>query len=590
MGGAKKDEEKKEDKKEEKKEKRELNPEHIGFHTLSHERGLWYGNGDPTSCFPFINRCVLKPYTLHKLDGRYPYVYFDINGYKGHCQASEFAGRLKALGYPISKDYQVRQLTEFIVNESKMWECYTEPGYILETDNMEVVRRKERLKNTLGSKGLSEDEIDDAVNVMETDPPHILRLIDHSGTQKRIEGSVPITPSLDEVSGPLLDLYNATSDKKAFIIAFSYALFAPLAPFVRSKRIFFPNLLFMGYPESGKNSLLNLFMGKMWGMEEENIKVSGDFRTEFASMVNLGGSGLPIVVNDLDQDSYERLRSYLLEGAMNPKGGSRGRMSLEVQHYETLRGICISSNYLRVGGPEFTSRFLVHVMESIGDDPDFWNNVAARLENGMYPVASMFVDFVNSVGTDVFLDYFKEGRLNVKRTMLEIGVQMLQRVLQKADPSFTISADQYQYEEYREDELSVFIGWVQMQSRKLEKEASIYQGYSDEHGTRILEIPENLMYIRKKDNTYTVFSSAWNDFIRMHKEFPYRNMSLFAHAFPGVLEVSQRKFREPDKPGKPRTTYYVLLVKSEYEEPAEEVKEKPSEENPSQKKFGEIFT
>jgi len=190
------------------------------------------------------------------------------------------------------------------------------------------------------------------------------------------------------------------------------------------------------------------------------------------------------------------------------------------------------------------------------------------------------------VGTDVFLDYFREGRLSVKRTMLEIGAQMLQRVLQRTDPSFTLQADCYKYEEYREDELSIFIGWIQMQSRKLEKEASIYQGYSDEHGTRILEIPENLMYIRKRDNTYTVFSSAWNDFIRMHKEFPYRNMSLFAHAFPNVLEISQRKFREPDKPGKPRTTYYVLLVKSEYEEP-EEVE---AEEDQKQKKLGGIET
>jgi len=48
----------------------------------------------------------------------------------------------------------------------------------------------------------------------------------------------------------------------------------------------------MGYPESGKNSLLNLFMGKIWGMEY-NIKVTGDFKTEFASMVNLGDRACP---------------------------------------------------------------------------------------------------------------------------------------------------------------------------------------------------------------------------------------------------------------------------------------------------------
>ena len=88
MGGVKKDEEKREDKKEIKKQ---LNHEHIGFHTLSHERELWYGNGDPISCFPFINRCTIRPYTIQKLGERYQYVYFDINGYKRHCQASVMA-------------------------------------------------------------------------------------------------------------------------------------------------------------------------------------------------------------------------------------------------------------------------------------------------------------------------------------------------------------------------------------------------------------------------------------------------------------------------------------------------------------------
>jgi len=588
MGKSRKNEEKKNEGKKEKVKrevKRQVDYEHVGFHTISHEGGLWYGNGDPTACSPIIRRCTIAPYTLRKIDDAYPFVYFDINGFRGHCQASEFAGRLRALGYPISKDYQVRQLTEFIVHEARSRECYHEPGYSLEIDNVEMHKRVERLKSILGN--VSEDEIADSIDVMEADPPHILKLITHSGTQRAIEGSLPYIPSLDEVSETLFELYDATSDKKAFIVAFSYALFAPLAPYIRSKRLFFPNLLFMGYPESGKNSLLNLFMGKMWGVED-NIKVTGDFRTEFASMVNLGGSGLPIVINDLDQESYEKLRPYLLEGAMNPKGGSRGRASLEIQHFETLRGICVSANYLRIGGPEFASRFLIHVLESVGEDPDSWNSIAAKLENGMYPVARLFVDYVNSISVDAFLGYFKEGRLNVKKTMIEIGAQILQRIFQKVSPSFTIPRDYLGYEEYREDELSIFVGWVQMQYRRIEKETSIYQGYSDEHGAKILELPEKLMYIKRKDNVYTIFGSAWNDFLHSHKEFPYRNMSLFAHAFPGVLEVAQRKFKEPDKPDKPRTTYYVLLLKSEYEEPPEEIFEKSGAGDPQQKKLREV--
>jgi len=78
--------------------RKEIDPEHLGFHTLPHEGGLWYGNGDPTACSPIIRRCTITPYTLRKIDEAYPFVYFDINGFRGHCQASEFAGRLRALG------------------------------------------------------------------------------------------------------------------------------------------------------------------------------------------------------------------------------------------------------------------------------------------------------------------------------------------------------------------------------------------------------------------------------------------------------------------------------------------------------------
>jgi len=70
--------------KEEKKKEKDLNPEHIRLHTLPHEKGLWYGNGDPTTCNLIISRCTITPYTLLKIDEAHPNVYFDINGFRVH--------------------------------------------------------------------------------------------------------------------------------------------------------------------------------------------------------------------------------------------------------------------------------------------------------------------------------------------------------------------------------------------------------------------------------------------------------------------------------------------------------------------------
>jgi len=71
------------------------------------------------------------------------------------------------LGYPISKDYQVRQLTEFIVHEAGSRECFPETWYSLEIDNVKMHKRVEKLKSMLGS--VSEDEIEDSIDIMKAD-------------------------------------------------------------------------------------------------------------------------------------------------------------------------------------------------------------------------------------------------------------------------------------------------------------------------------------------------------------------------------------------------------------------------------------
>ena len=151
-------------------------------------------------------------------------------------------------------------------------------------------------------------------------------LITPDRTPAKFEESF-IMRDLESVVEDLKELYELTIDKKAFVVAFSYSLISPFAYMVRQRRLFFPNMIFLGLPETGKNALLNLFLGSMWN-NEEHILTTGDFMTEFATMVNMSGSGLPVVINDLSQESFEKMRKYFMEGSMNPRSGSRGKSGI----------------------------------------------------------------------------------------------------------------------------------------------------------------------------------------------------------------------------------------------------------------------
>ena len=358
--------------------------EHLGFHIYLHDGhpGIYYGHiteDGSFECTPISLHTHIDPYILTKGKEKIPYVHYTIQGMSSHCPISEFAVRLKSFGIPMYTR-ETRELTNYLLSVSRIEELYEEPGYIFSENKNETYRRRKKIEETI-RQALAGEENEEVETVLNGDEFVIkeIRVITPRSTPHKYEDPDWEEKNLDETLDSLYTLYNLTEDKKAFLIAFSYSLFAPFASEVRKRRLFFPNLMFLGLPETGKNSLLNFFLAKAWDMET-NIKVTGDFKSEYASMFNLSGSGIPIVINDLDQNGYDRLKPYLLEGAMNPKGGSRGRPTLDVKDYETSRGIAISSNYLQVGAIENTSRFFVHVL-SFGDEMrnEEWNATAERL-------------------------------------------------------------------------------------------------------------------------------------------------------------------------------------------------------------------
>jgi hypothetical protein len=553
--------------------------EHIGFHIYLHEKpGIYYGrmlDDGTVSCTVVSRQTVINLYTLVKEEGNVPYCHYIIQGVSGHCPVSEFAMRLKSFGIPFTVR-ETRDLTNALLNVSRSEDLYSEPGYVLRVNENETFRRRKKIEKRLKGVGENQGETEEIEAFLESDEMKVreIRLLTPRNTPQKYDNPNWVELDLDEVVPDLYNLYNLTDDKKAFLIAFSYSLFSPFASAVRKRRLFFPNLIFLGLPETGKNSLLNLFLAKMWEMET-NIKVTGDFKSEYASMFNLSGSGIPIVINDLDQVGYDKLKPYLLEGAMNPKGGSRGRPTLEVREFETSRGIAISSNYLRIGAVENTSRFFIHVL-SFGDEMrnEEWNATAARLRGSMYPIARHFINFINrSMDADTFLGYFQGSRKEVKQTVLDFGARMLRELFRRVDPAFKLPAGIEKYEEYEEDHFSLFLGWVQLSLRKMQKETNYTS--RDYDAREVITVRyEDSLYIREEEGKYVVFPMAWADFLRKYPEFPFKSMESFAHAYPDYVKAQPRKFRVD---AKGRSSFRVLIIGSSMQQDVVEQKEQAEE-------------
>jgi hypothetical protein len=559
--------------------------EHLGFHFTDHsEEGIYYGRekrdagGMPeVRCDTIAAKVKLTLYTLirNNMGNRQeiPYCYFEMHGIEGHSPASEFSLRLKAEGIPLSS-WMTMELTNTLVRKSRLNSAYEEPGYAIVPNQEETLRKKKSMISRIRGLGISDDEMPMYLPAENDLGIKKFKLISLQDTYRKFGSNLPDEKQLEDVLGDLRELYDATKDKKAFLIAFSYSIFSPFSSIVRQRRMFFPNLIFLGLPETGKNSLLNLFLAKMWSMDE-NIKVSGDFRADFATMANLEGSGPPITINDLDQQGYDRMRPFLLEGAMNPKGGSRGRPSLDLRKYETLRGIAISANYLRIGGVENTSRFIIHSLEeNDGSNASEWNSVAARLEGAMYPVARYFMDFINSrLDAETFLGYFDDKRTSVKSSILEFGAQVLERLFSRNDPSFKLPSGLASYEEYEEDYFSLFFGWAQLALRKMQKETNYAER---DYGSReVITIRyEDSLYIQESGSDLMIFPMAWREFLKKYPEFPFQSMEAFAHSYPQYVRCQPRKFRMEGQDD--RKSFRVLMIKKMAQESTTEP-EKPKE-------------
>lgn len=400
-----------------------------------------------------------------------------------------------------------------------------------------------------------------------------VRVIDHSQTVQFRDEGPEINEDVDEARKALLELIEVSSDPKALLVALAYAVIAPLAGPIKKKGHFFPNLALVGSPEAGKSSLINLFCARGWGTEE-NIRTSQDFVTQFASLKNLEGNGLPLIINDLKQEAFDKLRDLILSSVDGTRGGSRGTLKLDLARIEISRSFVISSNWLQLGTQEVADRFITVEVHGKRGNEARWNYLADKLKGITYHIAK---DFFSDDSPEAFaeiMENFMGSRDEVKHNIIRLGLSALEIFLLPVCeiPKAVMNLE---LEEYRqEDYFSMLLSWAEMEYDAMEKK---YGKYESSPGERGVFVYREQNYVKKNfraDGTpeYVIFPLAFQRFLKdMGPTFPFKSLSAFSDRYPDRAKVDSRKFRNDSGT---RDSFRVLIVSgidiSEPDEPEEE--------------------
>ena len=394
-----------------------------------------------------------------------------------------------------------------------------------------------------------------------------VHVIDFRSTTMYRDGGETINMDVNEVRRSLIELLSISSDPKAAMIALAYGVMAPLAGEIKKRRKFFPNLAFIGSPEAGKSTLLNLFLALGWGTED-NIKVSQDFKTEFASLKNMEGSGLPLVINDLKQEFFDQIRDLILSSTDGKHGGSRGTQYLQLQQIESERAFAISSNWLQLGTQEIADRIIAIEVHGKRGNEARWNQLASRLKGVTYHIAKDFFDG-KIQDFDDMLEFFDGSRQEIKDSIIQIGTNaiaiFLQPICEMPREILTMEWEEYRQEDY----LSMLLSWAELQYEEMRKKYTVWE---DERGERV-PVYQERNYIRLSrsqdgNNQYVIFPYAFSRFLKdVGPNFPFRSMAQFADRYRDNCVYQARKFQGKDGAG--RESFKVLIVTARIEEDEE---------------------
>ncbi len=499
----------------------------LGFHTscyLSNEEGLFFGHKDATQKGNIICTSFLRDfsYTLFFTEG-VPYIDYNFVGQHDRRPLSELVPSLMEKGLYVTTK-EKRDIFNWFLEQ-------------YETNLANIPERTPYVGFTEAEDGT-------------------LHVVRYGESTYALDSNLPVLNSIESRLA-FLDLFERTADKLGFLIAMCYGLVSPLAKIVKSRNLFFPNLVVLGDPESGKSALLRFACSKIWGIKD-NIKVPGDFDSKYASLKNLTGRGPALVLNDIDQENFDKMKRNILSSADETHGGSKGQRSLGLTQLEIERSFAISSNYLQLGTQEVVDRFFVYKMKSFKeDDADMkqqaekWNELASKLTGIAYDIISTYEDY------DVELlmrELFSGNRTKTKNGVMRLGMRMISIwLMDKFDVLMYMPADYFNYtESLGEDYISIFYSWVEQQYDEIKRKAMKDAAYN---GATVERISNQYIMLSSRGDYYYVFPGAFDDFLRHHPNFPFKSKAQLAKRY-GHIRDEARYYKIGDE----RKERKVLVV------------------------------
>ncbi|MBX8640747.1 MAG: hypothetical protein KIS29_10470 [Thermoplasmata archaeon] len=544
--------------------------EHIGFHFNCEDKygmkGLFRGvermdretEEKRVECVlvvPFLDPLF---YFHAKEEGKAPHMAFAFNGEKFRIPVGRLPLILKEAGYPLAPS-QISELTSSMTMHMDALAKLSDNMRTQICDSHSI--RRESL------------EVPTLYDYLGYDVNGKVKVIRHSQTVQFKDEGLEINDNVDEVRKALLELIEVSSDPKSLLITLAYAVVAPLAGAIKKRGKFFPNLALVGSPEAGKSSLINLFCARGWGTDE-NIRTSQDFVTQFASLKNLEGNGLPLIINDLKQEAFDRMRDLILSSVDGVRGGSRGTQKLELARMEISRSFVISTNWLQLGTQEIADRFITQEVHGKRGNEARWNYLADRLKGITYHIACDFFSDESQEAFDEIMESFMGSRDEVKRNIISLGMSAVKIFL---SPLYELphSVVELELEEYRqEDYFSMLLSWAEMEYDAMEKKYGKYESSPGERGVFVYREQNYVKKSFKGDGTpeYVIFPLAFQKFLRdMGPTFPFKSLSAFSDRYPERAKVDSRKYRNDSGT---RDSFRVLIISgidiSEPDEPENE--------------------
>jgi hypothetical protein len=185
-------------------------------------------------------------------------------------------------------------------------------------------------------------------NVLEKFDPTEIHDFIYIDKEKRIKFELEDKYNDTDIKKQLLilnELYKVTTHPKAFVIAFCYNLLTIFATFIKDQDRIFPYLAFLGRSQSGKTSMLSLFIRKGFDQKRSESKViANDISSIFTLTKYLGGSLLPIIIDDITSTFLIKNADSFQGGSMSNRFGSRGRKDQSIRQYKFSRQPVFTTN------------------------------------------------------------------------------------------------------------------------------------------------------------------------------------------------------------------------------------------------------